>query len=93
MPNDVFTSEEERQHSHSHRRSHRDSEARIEDEIRAFMKDDTRMAREIITLRKEVSRLHYKVKTYQQANKTMQTMYGVISLILLSIITYKMFRP
>lgn len=93
MPNDVFTSEEEKQESHSHRHHHRDSEARMEDEIRAFLKDETRMAREVITLRKELNRLHYKVKTYQQANKTMQTMYGVISLILLAIITYKVFRP
>lgn len=93
MPNDAFTSEEERHESHSHRHHHRDSEARMEDEIKAFLKDETRMAREIITLRKEVNRLHYKVKTYQQANKTMQTMYGVITLILLSIITYKVFRP
>lgn len=93
MPNDVFASEEEKHQSHSHRHSHRDSEARLEEEVRAFLKDETRMAREIITLRKELNRLHFKVKSYQQANKTMQTMYGVITLILLAIITYKVFRP
>jgi hypothetical protein len=93
MSNDWTNSGEDMdQTRHRSRHRHRESEARMEDEIRAFLKDETRMAREIITIRKELGRLHFKVKSYQQANKVLRVMYGVTSLILLAIITYKVFQ-
>ncbi len=91
MAHDSFVEEktEETRGQHTHR--HRNSDERFEEEVKAFSEDNTKLAREIITLKKELSRLHYKVKTYQEKNRTFHFISNSIIIFLLALIAYKMF--
>lgn len=95
MSTNLFAVEEDQPHAHSSHRSsqrrHKDSAAKIQEEIISFQQDETKMAREIILLRKELSRLHYKVKAYQNNNRTMAIVFNTIIIALLVVIVFKLY--
>jgi uncharacterized membrane protein len=89
-------SKEFQQDEESGRRSHRrryhlyDSE-KFEAEVKAFTENPDQLAREILSLKKEMRRLHEKVKNYQQSNRRLQVISLLISLLLLIMIAYQVF--
>jgi uncharacterized protein YlxW (UPF0749 family) len=92
MTNDAFATNSGHPESSGDRHSelhHRQAKERFEQELLDFQKDESKMAREIILLRKEVNRLHYKVKTYQQKNYNLAIITTTLLLAVLSVIAYK----
>ncbi len=76
---------------HKHSRRHRNSDEKFEEEVKQFTEDPAKLAREILSLKKELNRLHYKVKTYQESNRSLQIISTVITLILLGVIVAKVY--
>ena len=74
-----------------HSRRHRNSEEKFEEEVKQFTEDPAKLAREILSLKKELNRLHYKVKSYQESNRSLQVISVVITLILLGVIVAKLY--
>lgn len=80
---------ERRSSSSKHRsRSTSSSNERMEEEIRLFLSDNTKLAREVIQLRKEISRLHFKVKNNHRASFNLQVAFSVVATVLLAIIAF-----
>ncbi len=66
--------------------------AKLEQEIKAVASDELGMAREIVNLKKELNRLHYKVKHYQQQSRVVNAIVNTIFIILLVAILYKLYN-
>jgi uncharacterized protein YlxW (UPF0749 family) len=86
MPVDQHTEQD-----HKHSRRHRYSDEKFEEEVKQVSEDPAKLAREILSLKKELNRLHYKVKTYQESSRNLQIIVGVITLILLGVIVGKLY--
>lgn len=83
--------QQDTEQAHKHNRRHRSKDEKLEDEVRLFTEDPSKLAREILSLKKELNRLHYKVKTYQESNRSLQIISVVITFILLGVIVAKMY--
>ena len=79
------------EHEHKSSRRHRNSDERFEEEVKQFTEDPAKLAREILSLKKELNRLHFKVKTYQESNRSLQIISSVVTLILLGVIVAKLY--
>ncbi|WP_416438825.1 hypothetical protein [Phnomibacter sp. MR] len=86
MPREQHTDQE-----HKHDRHHRNSDEKFEAEVKQFTEDPAKLAREILSLKKELNRLHYKVKTYQESNRSLQIISVVTTFILLGVIVAKLY--
>jgi ABC-type lipoprotein release transport system permease subunit len=83
--------QEQEQEKKSSRRSHRDGQEKFDQEVRLFTEDPAKLAREILSLKKELNRLHFKVKSYQESNRSFQLIFNIVIVALLAIITYRVF--
>lgn len=90
MSNEFQHDQESGRRSHR-QQAHLDHGEKFEAEVKAFTENPDRLAREILSLKKEMNRLHYKVKSYQQSNRRLQVISSVISLLLLVMIAYRVF--
>ncbi|HSC55191.1 MAG TPA: hypothetical protein VLC98_16280 [Phnomibacter sp.] len=79
------------QEKKSSSRSSRDSQEKFEQEVHLFTEDPAKLGREILSLKKELNRLHYKVKTYQESNRTFQLIFNIVIVVMLSVIIYQLF--
>jgi len=79
------------EHDHKHSRRHRNNDEKFEEEVKQFTEDPAKLAREILSLKKELNRLHYKVKSYQESNRSLQIISAVITFILLGVIVAKLY--
>jgi ABC-type lipoprotein release transport system permease subunit len=91
MPSEIATDQERDQEKKSSRRTERDGQEKLDSEVRLFTEDPSKLAREILSLKKELNRLHFKVKNYQESNRSFQLIFNIIILVLLAIITYRLF--
>jgi uncharacterized membrane protein len=89
MPEDV-QHEEGSELSRRHSRSGEFSQ-KMEEELKAILHDETRLAREILLMKKELNRLHYKVKHYNQQQRLMGAIVNSLVIGLLLVITYRIF--
>ena len=63
----------------------------LEEEIRKVAEDDLQKAREIVMIRKELNRLHYKVKSYHNQSRIVNGIVQIVIVILLLVITYRLY--
>lgn len=90
----VSNNQEEKYIDPSRSRSSKHSERsqiKTEEELKTFLEDPTKLPKEIMLLKKELSRLHYKIKFYHQQERLGQLVIGSITLILLLIIAFRVF--
>lgn len=87
---DKFTSEEELEKSSS-RRHHREHKEKFEEEVKAFTEDPEKLAREILSLKRELNRLHYKMKSYQESNRSLMLIFNILIMVMLMGIAYRVF--
>ncbi|HMP92995.1 MAG TPA: hypothetical protein PKD90_09010 [Phnomibacter sp.] len=75
------------------RRNSRQGEfnSRMEEELKALVNDETKLAREILLLKKELNRLHFKVKNYHKQERMIAAIVNSIVIGLLLVITYRIF--
>lgn len=71
----------------------RERKLMLEEEVRRVAEDDMHRAREIVMLRRELARLHYKVKTYHNQSRIVNTVVQGLIVVLLAIILYKLYNP
>lgn len=87
--NDLDWDEAEEKEKSKSRRS--DRNARTEQDIKAMASDDAVMAREVMQLKKELSRLHYKVKHYHNQTRVVNAIVNSVVVALLLAILYKLY--
>lgn len=75
----------EHEHRHRHHRSDEDRR-KSEEEIAAIAHDPEKLAREVILLKKELNRLHYKVKAGFSNNRKATTIGQVVITALLLVV-------
>jgi hypothetical protein len=73
------------------RRSSADRSARMEEEVIKIANDDKALAREILLLKKEIGRLHYKVKNYNSQNRVINFVIAAVIIALLVVIAYRLY--
>jgi ABC-type lipoprotein release transport system permease subunit len=91
MASEYSTEQQLEEEKKSSRRSHRDGQEKFDNEVRLFTEDPSKLAREILSLKKELNRLHFKVKSYQESNRSFQLIFNIIIVSLLVIIAYQLF--
>lgn len=90
MPTEVYSEEEKSEMSRRHSRSGEIS-AKMEEELKAMVTDETKLAREILLIKKELNRLHFKVKNYNKQQSTINAIVNSVVIGLLLVITYRLF--
>jgi hypothetical protein len=73
-------------------RQKRDRKMMLEQEILKVSQDDMMRAREIVMIRKELNRLHYKVKTYHNQTRLVNGIIQIVIVILLLVIIYRLYE-
>ena len=93
MNDDQYLSEEREEKNDVSRRHSRSGEfnSRMEEELKALVNDETKLAREILLLKKELNRLHFKVKNYHKQDKMISAIVNSVVIGLLLVITYRIF--
>jgi ABC-type lipoprotein release transport system permease subunit len=86
-----YSTEQEQEKQSSSRRHQREGQDRLEEEVKLFTEDPAKLAREILSLKKELNRLHFKVKNYQESNRSFQLIFNLIIVAMLAIIAYRVF--
>jgi len=66
-------------------------QAKLEQEVKSLAGDDEAMAREILLLKKELSRLHYKVKHYHNQSRVINAIVNSVVILLLIAVLYKLY--
>ena len=89
IPDQDWDQEEEKPRRNGSRR--RERKLMLEEEIRKVAEDDLQKAREIVMIRKELNRLHYKVKSYHNQSRIVNGIVQIIIVILLLVITYRLY--
>lgn len=89
IPDQDWDQEEEKPRRNGSRR--RDRKLMLEEEIRKVAEDDLQKAREIVMIRKELNRLHYKVKSYHNQSRIVNGIVQIVIVILLLVITYRLY--
>lgn len=69
----------------------RDRKLMLEQEIKKLAEDEYEKARELLMIKKELNRLHYKVKNYHNQTRIVNAVIQVVIVILLLVITYKLY--
>jgi len=69
----------------------RDRKMMLEQEILKVSQDDVHRAREIVMIRKELNRLHYKVKTYHNQTRMVNAIIQLVIIALLLVIVYRLY--
>ena len=87
--NDMDWEEAEEKEKAKQRRNER--QAKLEQDVKKIAEDDEAMAREIILLKKELSRLHYKVKHYHNQSRVVNAIVNSVVVLLLIAILYKLY--
>ena len=72
-------------------RHRRDRKLVLEQEIIKVAKDDMLKAREIVMIRKELNRLHYKVKSYHNQTRVVNALVQLVIVALLLVIVYRIY--
>jgi hypothetical protein len=90
MNDDVYSDDEKSELSRRHSRSGELS-AKMEEELKSLVNDETKLAREILLIKKELNRLHYKVKNYNKQQSTITAIVNSVVIGLLLIIAYRLF--
>ena len=72
------------------RRSER--HARHEDDLKKMTQDEGAMARAVLLLKKEMSRLHYKVKHYHNQSRVVNAIVNSVLILLLLAVLYKLYN-
>ena len=90
MPTEIFSEDEKNELNRKHSRSGEIS-SKMEEELKALINDDAKLAREILLLKKELNRLHFKVKSYNKQQSTISAIVNSIVIGLLLVITYRLF--
>jgi predicted RNase H-like nuclease (RuvC/YqgF family) len=93
MSEDTHLDEERGERGELSRRHSRHGEfsARMEEELKSLVQDETKLAREILMLKKELNRLHFKVKNYHKESRMISAIVNSIVIGLLLVITYRLF--
>jgi hypothetical protein len=90
MREEAYSEEEKSELSRKHSRSGELS-AKMEDELTSLVNDKTKLAREILLIKKELNRLHYKVKNYNKQQSTINAIVNSVVIGLLLVIAYRLF--
>jgi hypothetical protein len=72
-------------------RNSSDRSLRMEEEIARIAKDESLKARELVLMKKEISRLHYKVKAYHSQNRILNIVFNIITISLLLVIAFRLY--
>ena len=64
---------------------------RIEEDAKKLAEDNAMLAREVLLLKKEMNRLHYKVKSYNNQNRVVNAIINTVVIALLLVITYRLY--
>ena len=70
---------------------HRDRKQNLEEQILNVAKDDHLKAREIVMIRRELMRLHYKVKNYHNQARMANGIMQLVIIALLLVILYRVY--
>lgn len=73
------------------RSSRRDRRQNIEEQVLNVAKDDMQKAREIVMIRKELLRLHYKMKTYHNQARLSNAIIQLVIVALLVVILFRLY--
>ncbi len=84
--------EDEKQNGSRSSRQRRDKKMMLEQEIVKVSQDEMLRAREIVMIRKELNRLHYKVKTYHNQTRLVNGIVQLVIVILLLVIIYRLYE-
>ena len=87
--NDMDWDEADEKEKSKQRRNER--HARLEQDVKKIAVDDEAMAREILLLKKELSRLHYKVKHYHNQGRVINAIVNSVVILLLIAVLYKLY--
>ncbi|TAD85980.1 MAG: hypothetical protein EAY75_09845 [Bacteroidetes bacterium] len=90
MKDEAYSDEEKNELSRRHSRSGELSE-KMEEELKSLVKDEVKLAREILLIKKELNRLHYKVKDYNKQQSTINAIVNSVVIGLLLVIAYRLF--
>lgn len=90
MKDEVYSEEEKSDLSRKHSRSGELS-AKMEEELKSIVTDETKLAREILLIKKELNRLHFKVKNYNKQQSTITAIVNSVVIGLLLVIAYRLF--
>ena len=71
------------------RSQHRERKQSLEEQISSVAKDDNLKARELVMIRKELLRLHYKVKNYHNQARISN---GIIQLVIIALLLVVLYR-
>ena len=83
--------EDEKPNKDRSSRHRRDRKLVLEQEIIKVAKDDMLKAREIVMIRKELNRLHYKVKSYHNQARVVNAVVQLVIVALLLVIVYRIY--
>ena len=88
---DDTTHDDESSSSRKRRSRNSEQSAKFEEDVKALAGDDAMIARELLLLKKEMSRLHYKVKTYHNQTRIVNGIINTVIIGLLLVIVYQLF--
>jgi hypothetical protein len=75
-----------------HRSSrHRERKQSLEEQVLNVAKDDIQKARELVMIRKELLRLHYKVKNYHNQTRLANGIIQLVIVALLLVVLYRLY--
>ncbi|CAN5732033.1 hypothetical protein BH10BAC3_BH10BAC3_41960 [soil metagenome] len=83
--------EDEKSNQSRSSRHRRDRKQALEEDIIKVAKDDMLKAREIVMIRKELNRLHYKVKSYHNQTRITNAIVQLVIIALLLVIVYRLY--
>ncbi|MES2646313.1 MAG: hypothetical protein V4717_05520 [Bacteroidota bacterium] len=84
--------EDEKQSGSRSTRQRRDRKMMLEQEIVKVSQDEMLRAREIVMIRKELNRLHFKVKNYHNQTRLVNAIIQIVIVILLLVIIYRLYE-
>jgi hypothetical protein len=90
MKDEAYSAEEMSELSRKHSRSGELS-AKMEEELKSLVNDEIKLAREILLIKKELNRLHYKIKNYNKQQSTINAIVNSVVIGLLLVIAYRLF--
>lgn len=80
----------ERRRSHSSRH-YREKKQSLEEQVLNVANNDLEKARELVMIRKELLRLHYKVKNYHSQARLTNSIAQLVIIILLLVILFRLY--
>jgi hypothetical protein len=74
-----------------HRSRSRERKQSLEEQVLNVAKDDIQKARELVMIRKELLRLHYKVKNYHNQARLANGIIQLVIVALLLVVLYRLY--